>query len=280
MALRGGELSLSAAGREQAQNDRVLHIDGLPEDPPFQVHIGAIATGAAVQEDPALFERLRRLVRTTLGAEMKGAAIGDVAARFERQAIVVKAVSDHADEEKDDSFRKFVCRASAEVLLAFLLKHFDPAQAPRPLAQRREVEPASAISTRDHNRSILDPMDSLTLVLLAKEISLRASQLCWGSTIHTMTDSATVSVSAGGRSYRATISREASRDRSACDKLLDAIVRVAVFANRSPIATSFALPLELRRQVMEADKAQLAEADCDLRKWVAHFIADRLVVDG
>jgi WD40 repeat protein/nucleoside phosphorylase len=130
VALQGGRLSLAPAGREQALNDQVLHVDGLPEDPPFQVHVGAITAGVAVQEDPGLFERLRRLVRTTLGVEMEGAAIGDVAARFARRAIVVKAVSDHADQDKDDSFRGFACRASAEVLMAFLLKHVEPAPAP------------------------------------------------------------------------------------------------------------------------------------------------------
>jgi len=124
--VRGGKLSLSAEGREIARNDQVFHVDGLPEEPRFQVHVGAIATGAAVQEDATLFDRLRRLVRTTLGAEMEGAAVGEVAASFKRPALVVKAVSDHADEEKDDAFREFACRASAEVLLAFLLKHFEP----------------------------------------------------------------------------------------------------------------------------------------------------------
>lgn len=38
-----------------ALNDQALHVDGLPEDPPFKVHVGAIATGAAVQEDPELY---------------------------------------------------------------------------------------------------------------------------------------------------------------------------------------------------------------------------------
>ena len=69
--------------------------------------VGALATGKAVQQDRRLFGRLRRQVRTTLGVEMEGAAIGEVAARFKKQAIVIKAVSDHADEDKDDSFRTF-----------------------------------------------------------------------------------------------------------------------------------------------------------------------------
>lgn len=127
-----GKLRLTMRGQERAREDQLLYPDGLPEDPPFQVHVGAIATGATVQEDPTLFDRLRRLVRTTLGVEMEGAAIGEAAARFARPAIVVKAVSDHADHEKDDSFRKFSCRASGEVLMAFLQKHLNPGEKPSP----------------------------------------------------------------------------------------------------------------------------------------------------
>ena len=83
-----------------------------------------------------LFDRLRRVVRTTIGVEMEGAAIGELAQRSGKRAILVKAVSDHADHDKDDSYRAFACRASAEVLLAFLARHFEPEErsAPEPRA--------------------------------------------------------------------------------------------------------------------------------------------------
>ena len=127
---KAGKLFLTAEGKEEALNEQLLYPDGLPEDPPFKVHVGALGTGAAVQEDRELFDRLRRVVRTTYGIDMEGAAIGEVAARFERRMLVVKAVSDFADEEKDDSFRGFGCRASAEVLMAFLLEHLEPGERP------------------------------------------------------------------------------------------------------------------------------------------------------
>ena len=123
---RGGKLSLTAEGRELAQNERVLNVDGIPEDPPFAVRVGAMATVDAVQEDRTLFERLRGLVRKTIAVEMEGTGVAEEAERAGRRSIVVKAVSDHADEEKDDSFQTFACRAAAEVLVAFLLKHLDP----------------------------------------------------------------------------------------------------------------------------------------------------------
>jgi WD40 repeat protein/nucleoside phosphorylase len=140
VSMKGGSMALTDAGRERVEEEQVLHPDGLPEAPPFRIHVGAIACGSSVQEDPGLFERLRRVVRNTLGVEMEGAGIADVAARFEKRALLVKAVSDHADQDKDDSFRAFACRASAEVLLAFLRKHFEPERAPLPARRKLDDE--------------------------------------------------------------------------------------------------------------------------------------------
>ncbi len=112
-SIQGGRLSLTQEGREQAQNERLIYIDGLPEDPPFQVHVGTIATGSTVQQDPTLFAKLRGMVRTTMGVEMEGASIAYIAALLNRRSVVIKAVSDHADDEKDDSFRAFACLAEA-----------------------------------------------------------------------------------------------------------------------------------------------------------------------
>jgi WD40 repeat protein/nucleoside phosphorylase len=148
IVVKGSSLRLTDAGREHVEEDVLHHPDGPPADPPLRIHVGAIGTGTAVQEDPKLFERLRRVVRSTLGAEMEGVAIGDVAARYKKQAIVIKAVSDHADHDKDDSFRAFACRASAEVLLAFLLKHVEPA----PLREKEPIESEDDESGVDGSR--------------------------------------------------------------------------------------------------------------------------------
>jgi nucleoside phosphorylase len=121
-----GSLVLTEKGREAVLEDELLYPDGLPEEPLLRVHVGAIATGKTVREDPLLFKRLSHHVRKTLGVEMEAAAIGQVAAHFERRAIVVKAVSDHADGDKDDSYRAFACRASAAWLLAFLQRNLEP----------------------------------------------------------------------------------------------------------------------------------------------------------
>ncbi len=134
-----GRMALTERGRESVLEERLLYPDGPAADPPLRVHVGAIATVKAVQQDPAIFERLRRLVRGTLGLEMEGAAIGDLAARFDKRSILMKAVSDHADFDKDDSFRAFACHAAATVLLAFLQKHLEPERRPSEPARRHEA---------------------------------------------------------------------------------------------------------------------------------------------
>jgi WD40 repeat protein/nucleoside phosphorylase len=119
-------LRLTEAGRRAAEDDLMLYPDGAPADPEFQVHVGPIATGNAVIEDPKIFDRLKLVGRKTLGVEMEAFAIGHVGDTLPQRALIAKAVSDHADHDKDDRFRDFACRASARWLFAFLTKHLTP----------------------------------------------------------------------------------------------------------------------------------------------------------
>jgi WD40 repeat protein/nucleoside phosphorylase/type II secretory pathway predicted ATPase ExeA len=119
-------LALTDNGHKAVRRERRLYPAGRKVDRELRIEVGALATGKTVREDPELFERLARLVRSTIAVDMEGMAIAEVAERFGRRSIVVKAVSDHADHEKDDRYRAFACKASATFLLAFLLKHLDP----------------------------------------------------------------------------------------------------------------------------------------------------------
>ncbi|WP_437923811.1 pentapeptide repeat-containing protein [Sorangium sp. So ce291] len=150
LAKRPGVLKLTKKAKALVQEELLRHPRGLPDDPPLRVHVGPIATGKTVREDPELFSRLRREVRTTLGAEMEAAAIGYVAERMGRRSIIVKAVSDHGDHEKDDAFQAFAARASARFLLAFLQRHMPEPSEPAPPAR-----PPLAVSphARDAARS-------------------------------------------------------------------------------------------------------------------------------
>ncbi|WP_224240699.1 WD40 domain-containing protein [Hyalangium gracile] len=131
-----GELKLTGKGRALVEEELLLDPDGKGQsDPPFRVHVGPLVTGHAVREDPELFQRLRRDVRKVLGMEMEAAAIGFVAQQSHRHLLIVKAVSDYADHDKDDAFRGFACHASAAFLLAFLSRNLRPernSRAPRP----------------------------------------------------------------------------------------------------------------------------------------------------
>lgn len=148
---KGTTLVLTEKGRDAVEADFVDYPDGLPKERDLRVHIGAIATVTAVEKDVEIFNRLRIDVRNTIGLEMEGAAIGELARRFDKRAILVKAVQDFADTTKDDAFRDFACEAAARFLLAFLTKHWEPEKNPairerRP--DRREMERDDPYSSR------------------------------------------------------------------------------------------------------------------------------------
>jgi uncharacterized protein YjbI with pentapeptide repeats/nucleoside phosphorylase len=121
-----GVLKLTRKGQSLVKDEQLQHPHGLPDDRPLSVHIGPIATGKTVREDPELFSRLKKHVRKTIGAEMEASAIGYVAEHLGRRSIIVKAVSDYADGDKDDAFQAFAAHASAAFLLAFLDTHLPP----------------------------------------------------------------------------------------------------------------------------------------------------------
>jgi tetratricopeptide (TPR) repeat protein/nucleoside phosphorylase len=156
-------LALSKAGRRQVEEDRLLHPEGAPSDPPFQVHVGPIASGSTAIRDPMIFERLRRIERKTLGIEMEASGIGLAGARWSLRTLVVKGVSDYADDDKDDRFREFACRASAACLLAFFKKHL-AAKSPRSKASQR------SLSLDNQSRSPRYT-DALTDVLVSDQVT-------------------------------------------------------------------------------------------------------------
>lgn len=83
---------------------------------PFKVYVAPIASGASVQEDPQLFPRLAELMRKILGVEMEASALGALAQQYDIPALVAKGVQDYGDALKDDCYRTFAARASAECL--------------------------------------------------------------------------------------------------------------------------------------------------------------------
>jgi nucleoside phosphorylase len=117
------KVSLTAAGRREAQRLRAVYRDFPPQDKPSpSVHLGPIGTSAMVHKDERLFSGLQRLLRTITAIDMECAAIGDVAHKSEMPFLVVKSVVDYADLEKSDHFRSYSCSVSAAFMLDFFLK--------------------------------------------------------------------------------------------------------------------------------------------------------------
>lgn len=113
-------LVLTETGRKRAEEQQLLYPHGLPKPAPFKIEIAPIATGAAVTEDPKLFDRLAENMRKVLGIEMEASAIGALGEIHDIPVLVAKGVSDFGDAFKDDRYRQFAARAAAECLIALL----------------------------------------------------------------------------------------------------------------------------------------------------------------
>lgn len=119
-------LALTPKGRVHVEELRILHPDGRPTQPPFRILVAPMATGSSVVRDQRVFERLSDSMRKVIGLEMEAAAIGAIANVSGIRMLVMKGVMDHADEDKDDGFKSFAARASAECLISFLRKNMTP----------------------------------------------------------------------------------------------------------------------------------------------------------
>lgn len=130
MGGRGDRWALTGAGLERIRRIAYHDVDG-PARLPFVVTAGPMASGSAVVADPKVWEWLAASQRTVLALEMEAATVATIA--HERRVphwLVAKGVMDHADAGKDDRFKGFAARASAEVLFALLGTLLRPAVTP------------------------------------------------------------------------------------------------------------------------------------------------------
>lgn len=129
----GNAFSLTKAGTDLVDRSMLMDVDP-PRTLPFAIKTGPIASGNVVVKDGITWERLAEMgVRSVLGLEMEAATIGEVAnTKGVAEYLVVKGVMDHADPNKADRFKAFAARASAEVLLKFLISRFPDNQPSEP----------------------------------------------------------------------------------------------------------------------------------------------------
>jgi nucleoside phosphorylase len=138
-----GTPSLTENGYRRIQREKALYPDGLPSDPPFWVHLGALATASKVIKDADVLNRLTPRVRRLLGADLESTAIASVATHLARHWFVVRGVADYADDETDYGFVPFARHAAASFLLTYLHRYFDVGARARPPSDRPKevIEP-------------------------------------------------------------------------------------------------------------------------------------------
>jgi hypothetical protein len=95
---------------------------------PFRVHVAPMASSTQVIEDESVWSFITPHMRKTLGLEMEAVALGALAHAQQSlglDVLVLKGVMDFANAGRDDHFKEFAARASAECLLAFLREHVE-----------------------------------------------------------------------------------------------------------------------------------------------------------
>lgn len=143
----GSKLVLTEQGHSFIEDILFYDPDG-PQRLPFQIKVGPIASGNVVVKNGITWDNLKKWgVRSVLGLEMEAAVIGSAAHRLGVPAwVVAKGVMDHADPRKDDRYKPFAARASAEVIFKFLLGQFGSARG-RGKSQEVDSQTRGAVPT-------------------------------------------------------------------------------------------------------------------------------------
>lgn len=97
--------------------------DGKRPPHDLRLHVGPIASGAVVLEDPATVELIRTQNRKTIGIEME--AFGVMSSSFylgdsRPRTVVIKSVCDFADPQKNNEWQPYAAYTSAAFLDKFL----------------------------------------------------------------------------------------------------------------------------------------------------------------
>jgi nucleoside phosphorylase len=174
-------LSLTDAGRAYAAELELLYPRGLLPPSAFQVHVAPIATGASVTEDAGIFPRLTNSMRTVLGVEMEASALGALGELLGVPVVVAKAVSDYGDTFKDDRYRQFAARASAECLISLLRNSADllPGRTAATSMEPKEVRGKPDAPAPRADRPGLELPRDLILVLAEEYPDVKDARALW-----------------------------------------------------------------------------------------------------
>lgn len=115
--LHGAVLRLS---RDSTVLNQIRELcEGPKPDTNFKVILGPVASGSAVISAQEMTDHINAQHRKLIGIEMESYGVYSAASESSHPRpipISIKAASDFADDQKDDSFRLFCASASAQVL--------------------------------------------------------------------------------------------------------------------------------------------------------------------
>jgi nucleoside phosphorylase len=156
-----GAPRLTDAGSELVQRRLYDDVDG-PRRLPFAVHVAPMASGSAVLSDVRIWKLLGSMgVRKIAAVELEGATIATIAHERKIPWLVAKGVMDHADAHKDDRYKQFAARASAEVLFALLDRLASGPHGVTP----RAAEPPGANTTLVRLDAVVSALLTLPVIL-------------------------------------------------------------------------------------------------------------------
>lgn len=108
-----------------ADKNLITKISQAAVENKIKIHEGLIVTGDQFVNSKDRINEIKEIFPQALCCEMEGAAVGQVAYEFNIPYLVIRAMSDTADEEASQSFDEFIIDAgkrSAKMLLTLLSK--------------------------------------------------------------------------------------------------------------------------------------------------------------
>jgi nucleoside phosphorylase len=128
------EIARSVPPAEWALKASVPRPDGESGRTLPQAHFGPVFSGEKVVADADTMRRLRDNWPKALGVEMEGLGVAIAGYRHGPGFLLVKAVCDFADEDKEDSWHAYAADVAARFAVAVLQRRHEPPAAGRPQA--------------------------------------------------------------------------------------------------------------------------------------------------
>jgi nucleoside phosphorylase/tetratricopeptide (TPR) repeat protein len=202
---------ITEKGRSRIERILIKHMSRIPdlspsgEFMPFRVHVAPMGSGNRVVEDEEIWGFVSNHMRKTLGLEMEATAIGAVANEMGQRldSLVMKGVMDFANHGRDDHFKEFAARASAECLIAFLREQLET-KAALGKSAGGPTEPRANRAQPLAPRISLEHLPKTSGNLLGREKELRLLDEAWAETGRTH---AVVLVAGGGVGKTALVKR-------------------------------------------------------------------------